>query len=876
MALFRRIANLFRRARLDGEISEELRAHIEMRIEDNIARGMTPQQARREALVRFGNTSSMKERVAAADMPLLLNSVYSDIRYAFRQLVRNPGFAGTAIVVLALGIGASTAIFAFVDAVLIKPLTYRDPAQLVGLFESNPLGSRFHLSYPDYLDWKSLNHGFSSMEAFDNVHFALKTPEGVESVDGAAVGAGFFRMLGVTPVLGRDFRQGEDTLGAPHTVMLSYPAWQKRFGGREDVLGTAITLDGTAYTIAGVLPRSFNFGPAGAAEFWTAMQASATPEDRGEHGILAFARLHDGVSLEAAAAEMSGIASRLAKEYPDADEGRGATVVRLTELVVGNLRPTLLLLLSGAALLLLMACTNVSGLLLVRAQSRQREVAVRGALGATRPRLVRQFATEAVVLTAAGGALSMAVAYTAVRLLRKLVPSASLDAMPYLRDLGLNAHVILFIAAIAGGCAVLLSLIAIARAPFANPGQGLAGTGRGFAGTTWRQMGAKMVVLQLCTATILLVGAGLFSKSFYRLLHTETGLHPDHLATMRLWAPPSSYPKNDKVVALAQRVIAETEQLPGVQSAAVTHQVPISNIAGGSATFEVIGRPSKQRTNEANAREVSAGYFTTLGARLLRGRWFDESDDASKPRVAIVNASFARKFLAGEDALRQHIRSDASAPLLQIVGIVDDIHEGPLDADVQPAIYTSFEQAPSSIFYIVVRTEQEPRALLTPLRAAVKRIDPNVLTMTAETMEDRIENLQSTALHRASAWLVGGFAAMALLLGTVGLYGVIAYSVSQRTREIGVRMALGAQRESVYRMILREAGWLTVLGVGVGLVCAVLAAMLIRKLLFGTQAWDAQTLVAVSVVMTFAALLASYLPARRAAAVNPAEALRAE
>jgi predicted permease len=874
--MFYRIVNLFRRSRLDAEISEELRAHVEMRTEDNIAAGMTPEEARREAQMRFGNASSTKELVAAADMPLLLHSAWSDTRYTWRQLRRNPGFAATAIVVLALGMGASTAIFAFVDAVLIKPLPYRNPAQLVALFESNPLGPRFHLSYPDYLDWKRLNHVFASVEAFDNNHFALKMPGGVQSVDGAAVGAGFFRMLGVAPVLGRDFAAGEDALGAPRTVLLSYAAWQKRFGGQEDVLGRVVTLDGTAYAIAGVLPRDFSFAPAGAAEFWTAMQASDKPEDRGAHGMLAFARLREGVSLQNAAAEMSGIASRLAKEYPDADEGRGATVVLLTELVAGNLRPTLLLLLGGAALLLVMACATVSGLLLVRAQSRQREVAVRGALGATRTRMVRQFATEASVLTAAGSAMGAGVAYVAIRLTRELIPLNSLDAMPYLKDLGLNAHVVVFGAAIAAGCAALLSFIAIVRAPFANPGAGLAGSGRGSAGTTWRQLGAKMVVLELCTATILLVGAGLFCKSFYRLLHTETGLHPDHLATLRLWAPPSSYAKNEQVIALARRLIAEAGQLPGVQSAAVTHQVPLANIAGGSATFEIIGKPGKQQNNEANAREVSAGYFTTLGARLLKGRWFDGSDDASKPRVAIVNASFARKFFASEDAMGQHIRSDASEPPVEIVGIVDDIHEGSLDADVQPAVYTSFEQTPSPIFYIVARTEQEPRTQLATLRAAVERIDPNILTMTAETMEDRIEHLQSTALRRASAWLVGGFAGMALLLGTVGLYGVIAYSVSQRTREIGVRMALGAQRTSVYRMILREAGWLTALGVGVGLVCAVLAATLIRNLLFGTQAWDAQTLAAVSALMGIAALLASYFPARRAASVNPMEALRTE
>ena len=430
MSLLRRISNLFSRSQVDREIDAELHSHIAMRIEDNVAAGMSHEDARRDALVRFGNLSRTKDHVTGADAALTLYSIGSDIRYACRQLWKNPGFSLTATVVLALGMSAGLAIFAFVDAVLIKPLPYRSPSQLVALFESTPLGQRFHLSYLDYLDWKRQNKVFSSLEAYDPISYALHTAAGTQMVDGATVSSGFFRTLGVAPVMGRDFHEGEDVPTAPRTVLLSHAAWQNRYGGRVDALGRTVTLEGVPYVIVGVLPQEFQFASTRSAEFWTALHASSDPNGRGNHGLLAVARLKDGVTLERASSEISSLAERLAKQYPDADGGRGATVLPLTEMIAGDVRPILLLLLSGAVLLLMIACVNVSGLMLVRSENRRHEIAVRGALGASRMRLIRQFVTEGVILAAAGSLAGVGAAYGAIRLLVQLVPADLLGSMP--------------------------------------------------------------------------------------------------------------------------------------------------------------------------------------------------------------------------------------------------------------------------------------------------------------------------------------------------------------------------------------------------------------------------------------------------------------
>lgn len=877
MSLLGRISNLYFRSRLEREIDEELKSHLEMRTEDNLAEGMLPEHARRDAVLRFGNPTMTKEQVTGVDAALLLESVWRDLMYTLRQFWRNPGFSLTAILVLVLGIAASVSIFAFVDAVLIKPLPYQNPKRLVGVFESTPLGQRFHLSYLDYLDWKRQNRVFSALEAYDNRPVSLTTPTGVQLADGAAVSAGFFRALGISPRLGRDFREGEDVAHGPHVVMLSYGAWQNRYGGHADVVGQTVSLSGDPYEIVGVLPKDFHFAPVGSAEFWTPVQESMDPNGRGEHGLLALGRLRDGISIKQAAADVSEIAARLAKQYPDDDGGRGATVVPLTELMIGNLRPILLLLLSGALLLLLTACVNVSGLLLVRSESRRHEMAVRSALGASRIRLMRQIAIEGVVLVVFAGGMGLGLASGMVRLLRWLIPGNMLSQMPYLEGLGLNAHVLLFAAGTVLAAAVLSSGMPLLRLQQSELRDGLMEGGRSAAKVVWRHLGANLVIVELCIAMVLLVSAGLLGKSFYKLLHVDIGMQPAKLATLRVRAPYRSYGKNEQQVALAHRVTEEIGRLPGVESVAVAHQIPVSNVAGGNTAFLVMGRPENRNINdEANSRQVSASYFKTIQARLVRGRYFTEDEDATKPRVAIVNEEFVRRFFPGEEVLDKQIRYDLSQPLIQIVGVVGDLKEGPLDGGVTPAIYTPFNQEPDTTFYVMARTAQTPESLLKPLEDTVKGIDPNILHLTAETMEERIGNSQSSYLHRSSAWLVGGFALTALLLGMVGLYGVIAYSVSQRTREIGVRMALGAQRGTVYRMILNEASKLMTVGIVAGLICSVMAAMLMRKLLFGTEPWDGLTLALVAVGLTVAALLASYLPARRAASINPIEALRAE
>ena len=880
MSLLRRFTNLFTRSRVEREIDAELRAHIDLRTADNIASGMPPAAARRDALLRFGNPIAAKERVTGSDVALSLDSIWADLRFAFRQLRKNPGFALTAIAVLALGICASVAIFAFVDAVLITPLPYTQPNRLMALFESNPLGPRFHLSYLDYLDYKNRNKSFQSLELYDSNTFAMNTTSGLQRVDGMDISAGFLRTLGITPILGRDFHPGEDQLGAPRVALLSYAAWQNRYGARPDALGQSVTLNGETYTLVGVLPAGFHFAAAGPAEFWTAVQPSPKPENRGAHYLAAIGRLKDEVTLSATAADMSVIAAQLAKDFPDSDDGRGATVVPWTEVVTGNLRPILLLLMSGAILLLLIATVNTSSLLLVRSENRRREIALRGALGATRGRLTRQFITEGLTLAAISSVLGLAGAYAAIRVLTKLVPAGMIGDMPYLKGLGLNPHTIGFALLIAALAALQFSMTPFLRLSLSDVRSSLNGSrseANSSAGAVWRHLGSNLVVLELAIAMVLLSGAGLLGRSFYRLMRVDVGMQTDHIAMIRLRAPSTpAYANNNQIVALSHRVLDAVRHLPGVESAAVAHQVPLANVAGGSSTFEIVGQPAHGPSNEANARQVSADYFSTIRARLLRGRFFTEADDATKPRVLIVNQSFARKYFPGQDPIGKQIRYDDVRNPAQIVGVLDNIKEGPMDAEVAPAFYTPYDQAPDGLFNVIVRTAEAPQSMLGTLETTLRNVEPGFLVYSGETMEDRINLSQSAYLHRSSAWLVGGFAIMALLLGVVGLYGVIAYSVSQRTREIGVRMALGAQRGSVYRLVMTEAGRLIALGIAAGLLCSIAAAALMRSLLFGTAPWDAPTLIAVAAILTVSAALASYIPARRAASVNPMEALRAE
>jgi len=873
----RRISLLFSRKQFAGELDEEMSFHRAQVERDLVAQGMSPTAAHSEAARQFGNPTLLREQSHAV-VSFRAETVLQDLHFTIRQLRQKPGFSLTAILILALGMGVSVAIFGFVDAALLQPLPYADPNRLMSVDESAAVFPRSNLSREDYEDWKRLNRSFSSIDVYTGNGYLLRGASGTEPVPAARVSDGFFTTLGVKPLLGRVFNPGEDQPGRAKIVILSYGTWMKRFGGRNDVVGQSINLSGDSYTIVGVLPRDFSFAPRGNSEFWVPLLDKFECEKRRScHDLDGIGRLRDGVTPQAAMADLQAIAAQLEKEYPDSNKGQGVSLLPLSEIIVGNVRPILLTLLGGAGLLLLIACVNVASLLLVRSESRRREIAVRSALGATRARLMRQFVTEGLLLATAGCAAGSLVAYWIVMLMTRMIPKDIAPRVPFLSGVGLNAHTSAFAILIALLAATLLAATPILRLSFQDIRGGLDEGGRGAAGRMWRRMGANLVVVELAIAVVLLVGAGLLGQSFYRLLHVETGFDTTHLATVQVMAPDNVYPKDAQKVALYKEIERRLGSLPGVQSVGVTSVLPV-NCNCNTDWIRIVGKPFHGEHNEVNERDISPGYLPTLKAKLMRGRHLTDDDNPSRPQVILINETLAKKYFPGEDPIGKKIGNGALDPksLREIVGVVADVREGALDDEVWPTEYQSINNGVDGGFSVVLRTAQDEKTVLPVMVSTIRQIDPNLGVYGEITMTDQINASQSALLHQFSSWLVGGFAVMALVLGVVGLYGVIAYSVSQRTREIGVRMALGAQRGTVYKMVMRQAGWLTAAGVGIGLICSVGTSMLIRKVLFGVHAWDAPTLVGVAVVLGTASMAASFLPARRAASVNPTEALRAE
>ena len=877
LSQFRKLGMLLRRERFRSELDEEMAFHRAQAQQEFVAAGMSAKAARRLAARQFGNAERLKERSTEA-IGFRLETVLQDLRFALRQLRRNPGFTVTAILILALGMGASVAIFGFVDAALIKPLPYPDPNRLANVEERGKNFPMSPISYQDFLDWKRSNAVFSSVAAFTGTGFGLKTSSGTESVPGSRVTAEFFRTLQIHPLLGRDFRPGEDVANGPNVVVLSYETWRKRFGGAADIVGKAVTLSGVPFTIVGVLPEDFQFALRGDTEFWVPLQPSGGCEVRRScHNLDAVGRLKEGVSFAMAQAAMQTLAEQLQRQYPDSNRGQDASIVPFSEAIVGDIRPILLALMGGAALLLLIALVNVNGLLLVRFAARKREIAVRGALGASRARLLRLFVTEGLGLALAGSAAGLVLAWAGMQVLTRMVSKDMMTGMPYLKGLGLNPHVLIFAGTLTLLAAALFSITPVVSASQARISEGLAEGSRGSAGVLWRRMGSHLVVIELATAVVLLTGAGLLGKSLYRLVHVELGFPADHLAALNVGLPDAEFSTDAKVVHFARQAVEQAGSLPGVQSAALTSVLPVScNCNTDWVRF--VGKPYNGIHNEVNQREVSASFFKTIGTRLARGRYFTDAEDGTKPAVIVINRSFARKYFPGEDPIGKKVGDTELTPksLREIIGVIEDFKDASLDQEQWPTEYFPFNQNTDTYFSMIVRTRQDEASVLPLLTATLHRVSPDVSIDTPITLQQRINDSQTAYIHRSSAWLVSGFAGLALVLAAVGLYGVIAYSVSQRTREIGVRMALGAPRGSVYGLVLKEAGWLTVVGIALGLVCSVGAATLLRKLLFGTEAWDAGTLACVAVVLGSAAMLASYLPARRAASVNPVEALRAE
>ncbi len=746
----RKLGFLVRREKFDADLEEEMRFHREQQQKAFVSDGMTADAAQHAARRQFGNDTHLREQSREV-VGFRAESVVQDSRFAIRQLRKNPGFAVTAVLMLTLGIAACLALFAFVDAALIKPLPYSDPNRLVGVYESVNVFPRSNLSWEDYLDWKKLQKVYSSFDAWTGAGFLLNTPSGIQPAMGARVSAGFFTTLGVTPILGRDFRPGEDSPSAPRTALITYATWQNLYGGRRDIVGQVAALDGTPTTIIGVLPREFHFAPRGRADFWLPIQElNGCEKRRSCHNLYGVARLRDGVSVATALANMKSIAAQLEKQYPDSNRGQGAAVVSLSEAIVGDFRPILLVLFCGAALLLLIACVNVSNLLLVRAENRRREMAVRGALGASRARLVLQFLTEALVLVLAGSALGLAAAYGTMHLLLRLIPSDLLDYVPYLQSISFNPRVLAFAGLVALLAIVIFSLAPSLRLSTSNLRADLAEGGRGSAGTVWRRFGSNLVVLELAIAVVLLAGAGLITRSFYHLLHVEMGFAPDHLATLEVEAPEKTYAKPEQQVLLARQIVATVKTLPGVQSAAISTRLPISG-NGNTTWIRILGHPYNGEHNEVNEREVGSEYFATIRSRIVNGRYFTEADDASRPKVLIINQALAKKFFPGEDPIGKKIGDTSLSPdsMREIVGVVDDIREGGLNEEIWPAVYHPFNQDPDNYLTIVVRTSQAEQAVLPGLVAAIHKIDPNIGTRNPLTMVQIINNSPTAYIQRS-------------------------------------------------------------------------------------------------------------------------------
>jgi len=819
-----------------------------------------------------------------------------DLRFALRQLVKYRGYGATAALVPALGIAASVALFGFVDAAMIKPLPYSEPSRLVTMFGTTATlasqQSRGPVSYLDFRDWRERTRMFGSIAAYDvRAGFIVTTAAGPERVAGLRVTSGFFRTLGVTLLMGRDLGPEDEAAAAPPAVLISYSAWQRRFGGSPEVLGKTLTLQSPwlaaaePHVVIGVLPADFHFPMAEHAELWAPIRGSQACWDvRSCRSLEAVGRLADPASIDAATSEMTSILEQLRREFPDHHRyAEVAKLVPLRDVMLGGIGPVLMMLLGGSLLLLVIACTNLTSLLLARTDSRAREIAVRGALGASFRRLVLQFATEAGVLATAAALLGVFLAVLGMRFLAGLLTTDMISRMPYFQGVGFNSRLALFAIAVTVAVAGVFTLTPLTRIPASGRLSGLEEDGRGIAGTAWRRLGAPLVVAQLAVAVVLLVGAGLLGRSLYRLINVDVGFTLQQLAavsvspgSVRVSGAGDTLETRARLGVAAARQIADRLSIvPGVESVGYADLLPLSPGLAPSSLFWVTGR-AEERQLQASwpVRRVSATYFSTLQARLVRGRYFSQDEVSAGRLVMVLNESGARRYFPEQDPIGQAISfGGPTSPKREIVGIVSDIKDGPPETPSHPSAYVPFDQP---AFAFAIRLSPSTPMPSAAIRSAIGEILPNALIGELTTMTDRANRLPSTSLHRSTAWLVGGFAAVACVLSVVGLYGVVAYSVGRRTREIGVRIALGAERRAVSRMVLREASRLAGSGIILGTLCAVISARLIRDLLFDVPAWDPLTLAGAGAILFVSALLASYVPARRAASVDPVDALRGE
>jgi putative ABC transport system permease protein len=802
-----------------------------------------------------------------------------DLRYAIRLLGKSPGFTAIAVLTLALGIGANTAIFTVVNAVLLRPLGFRDPSRVVLVAERTNYPT-ISTSYENYVDWRDQSHSFESMEATRGGTITLTGAGEPERLNVRMATAPLFSLLGVNAIVGRTFLAEEDRAGGAPVAVLSYGLWQRRFGGARDILDKSVTLDSQPYTIVGVLPSGFELlQPADIFLPFTPW-AKTLPDDRNWHpGIFAIARLKDGVSREQARTEMVGITKRLEEQYPTYNTGKSADVVDLQEQLVQGVRPALLLLLGAVGAVLLIACVNVANLLLARAASRGREVAIRTSMGASRWRLVRQLITESLLLSLAGGVLGLLFAWASIGPLVKL----SATSLPAVFAVTLDRWVLFFTLGISLMTGLLFGIVPALRTAKLDLRETLNEGSRGSTtGPGHHRIRGALVAAEIAMAMLLLVGSGLLLRSFSRLQDVPPGFQADHLLVADLPLSLTAYAKPEQRYQFFDRVVERATLLPGVRSAGGASFLPVSG--GGSLLhFNIYGRPPKSPHDYITTgyRTVTPKYFETMGVPLEQGRFISAADTEKAPAVVVINASMAKTFFQGENPLGKRLQVGAlpenDVPWLEVVGVVGDVRQG-LDLDPKSEMYLPYRQAdqvlPVFQLSLVLRTATDPMMQASALRNALAEIDPNQPLVKVRTME---ENMATTvAQPRFRTWLIGIFAALALVLAGVGVYGVMSYTVTQRTNEIGIRVTLGAQPEDVFRIVVGQGLRLALAGVGAGILGALALTRLLQRFLYGVSAYDPLTFGAVAVILTLVAVAASFFPARRATLVDPMVALRYE
>ena len=880
-ALLLRVGGLFNRHRRDRDLAAELETHLQMHIADNLHAGMDPPEARRQALLRLGGLEPTKESYRdQASLPWL-EMLGQDLRFGGRILLRAPAFTVVALLTLALGVGATTAMFSVVNGVLLLPLPYQHSDRLVRVYESEPRFGTTSVAYPNFLDWKRMATSFQRLAAFRSEDVNLTGLGEPEYLRSQQVSAEFFPLLGITPLMGRVFSEAEDRPGGAPVTVITYGFWQQHLGGDPNVLGRALTLSGKQYTVIGVLPSNYWFQRTAPLYLPLGQADPSFLTDRSQHpGLAVVGRLKDGATVAQADAEMRAIAARLAQQYPQTNGGHEAVARPLKDDLVGGSRRTLYLLLGAVSLVLLIACANVASLLLARSAGRTREFAVRVALGARRGRLIRQLLTESLLLALLSGGLGVLCAALTTQAALKKLP----ETLPRAQTIGVDARVLWFALAASLLTGLLFGLAPVLFGARGEAQDALKEGGRG--GSARHGVQNVFVAAEFAVAMMLLIGAGLMVRTLSRLWSIDPGFAPRHVLTMQVALSPQALKSAAGIRLAFSQLVERVQALSGVRAAAITSLVPLSD-SDSEVDYWMGAAPSAppEQLRLAMFFVTTAGYKDAMKIPLLRGRFFNDQDTTSSPRVVVIDDVFARERFAGQDPVGQRI-SLRVVGTVQIIGVVGHVKHWGLDADAtaksaREEIYFPLTQVPDQFMQqgasglsVVVRSDADPLSMVDAVRGQVMGAQRDQPVFNVATMDQIIE--ASQARRRFAMLLLGGFAAIALALAGIGIYGVISYSVAQRRHEIGIRMALGAMRSDVVAMIVRQGLALCLAGVGIGLAAALALTRLLATLLYGVNPADVVTFSAVTAILAVVALLASYIPARRATRVDPMVALRYE